>query len=231
LVVAVPAAPFAVFLVVEEAVGLPVLEAEATDAVLRTGLGVTVLVVEPMTDPRVRVVEAVGEVAFLALAAVEVDVAAIARVAVEGTVDFRVKLGVVEVVEVTEALLLTPGVAVARVVVVVVPVLVPTEGVLEARTELVVVGLAAVEPILVRDVTAGFVAVDAADDLVIGVLEVVVVAAFLTFEAGEAVPASPAAAKEDIRLFTLRGLSVIINSQGGITFLGGNKISGCGIER
>lgn len=204
------------FLVVEEAVDLPVLVAEATDAVLRTGLGVAVLVVEPITVARVRVVDAVGEVTFLTLVALEVDAAPVALVVVEGTVDFRVKLGVVEVVEVTEVLLVTPGVAVARVagVVVVVPVLLATKGVLEARTELVVVGLVAVEPTLVRDVTAGFVVVDAADDLVIGVLEVVG-AVFLTVEPGAEAPDRPAAAKEDIRLFTLGGLSVMINSQGG----------------
>lgn len=185
--------------VVEAALVLPFVE--VTEGVLRTG----VVLVVPATD-LVRVVEAVGEVTFLPL--VTVPVPGATRL-VEGTVDFLAKLGVVEVVEVTEVLLATLGVAVARVgggalVVGVMP------GVLEART--VPVGLVAVEPTLVREVTAGF--ADAVEDLVIGVFEVVEVALF-TGEVGAAVPARPAAAKEDIRLFTLGVLSDIKNKPRG----------------
>jgi hypothetical protein len=202
LVVAVE--PLTAVLVVEEAVDvLPAVD--VTDPVLRTGLEEVVLVVDPMTE-RARAVEAVGEVTFLV---VEVEAALGERV--EGTVDFRVTLGVVELVETTEVRLAMPGVVVALVVpgvavarVAVVPVLVVVEvtpGVLDALTELVAVGLVAV---LVRDVTAGLDVVGAVDVFVMGVFEAEGV--LLTGEAGAEVPARPAAAKEDILFLTLGGL-------------------------
>lgn len=179
---------------VEEAVVDLAEVAEATEPVLRTVGGIAVFGVEPITD-LVRVVEAVGEVTFLPLrGTVDVEVT---RLAVEGTVDFLVELGVVEVVEVTEALLATPGVAVPRVEGVLVAGVIP--GVLEAR-----IGLVVVEPTLVR--TVGL--VDGTVDFVMGVLEAVEVA--LLMGGGAAAPARPAAANEDILLFTLgAGLSDI----------------------
>lgn len=188
--------------------------ADVTDPALRTGLEEAVLVVDPMTE-RVRAVEAVGEVTFLV-----VEVEAVLGARVEGTVDFLVILGVVEVVEATEVRLPNPGAAaaalalgeavpgVAVALVEVVPVLAveETPGVLEALTELAAVGLVAVEPILVRDVTAGLDAVDAVDDFVMGVFEAVEGVLFTGEAAGAEVPASPAAAKEDILFFTLGGL-------------------------
>lgn len=188
--------------------------ADVTDPALRTGLEEAVLVVDPMTE-RVRAVEAVGEVTFLV-----VEVEAVLGARVEGTVDFLVTLGVVEVVEATEVRLPNPGAAaaalalgeavpgVAVALVEVVPVLAveETPGVLEALTELAAVGLVAVEPILVRDVTAGLDAVDAVDDFVMGVFEAVEGVLFTGEAAGAEVPASPAAAKEDILFFTLGGL-------------------------
>lgn len=172
--------------------------AEAIDPVLRTVGGVAVFGVEPITD-LVRVVEAVGEVTFLPFTGA-VDVEA-ARPGVEGTVDFLVRLGVVEVVEVTEALLATPGVTVPRVEGVLVAGVIP--GVLEARIGLV--GLVVVEPTLVR--TVGL--VNGTVDFVMGVLEAVEVTLLVGGGAAEA-PARPAAAKEDILLFTLgAGLSDI----------------------
>lgn len=187
-----------------------VLPFEVTEAVLRTG----VVLVVPTID-RVRVVEAVGEVTFLPFATVpEVAAVVLVRLVVDGTVDFLT--GAVEVEEVTEVLLATLGVAVGRVGgPVVVAVLMP--GVLEARTVEVVglvvpvaveVGLVPIEP--VRVAVVGFVVVDVAvEDLVMGVFEVVEVALLTGEEEGFAVPASPAAAKEDIRLFTLGVLSDI----------------------
>lgn len=171
---------------------LPPLE-EATEGDLRTEVG-------EVTTDRVRAVDAVGEVAFLLGGTVVLEVV---EVRLEGTVVFLVTLGVVEVVEVTEVRLATPGVAVARVVpgaalvAGVVPVLVveATPGVLEARIELVAVGLVAVA---VRDVTGGLDVVD----FVMGVLEAAEGVLF-TVEGGADVPARPAAAKDDIRLFTL----------------------------
>lgn len=171
---------------------------EATDAVLRTVDGV------PVVTRVGRVVEAVGEVTFL-VAPPPFTELVVERT--EGTVVFRVNKGdaVVDPGEVTtEALLVTPGVTVAREVavaavlevVVVVPIV---EGVLEARTELAVGFVAVVE----RAVGEGFVAV-----LVGGVLEGFAV---LVGTAGFLVPAlaSPAAAKDDMRLLTLGELSLI----------------------
>ena len=169
---------------------------EATEGFLRKGVVLVLLL--PITE-RARVVEAVGEVTFLVLGEVEVVVEA--RVA--GTMDFLTVLG--EVVEATEGRRVTPGVVgVARVVVVVdpgvarVPVVVLVRvvvaglvvpGVLEARIGLAV-GLETVD---VRGV------VDAVVVLAMGVFEAVETG----FLAGAVVPARPAAANEDKRLFTL----------------------------
>lgn len=185
--------PFSDAVLVEAVLVLPPLE-EATEGDLRTAVG-------DVTTDRVRVVDAVGEVTFLLGGTAVLEVV---DVRLEGTVVFLVTLGVVEVVEVTEVRLVTPGVAVARVVpgvALVVPGVVPvlvvevTPGVLEARIELVAVGLVAVE---VRDVTGGLVVVD----FVMGVLEAAEGVRF-TVEGEADVPARPAAAKDDIRLFTV----------------------------
>lgn len=204
MLVAAAVGPFSDAAVLVEAVlvlPLTPLE-EATEGDLRTAVG-------DVTTDRVRVVDAVGEVTFLLGGTAELEVV---DVRLEGTVVFLVTLGVVEVVEVTEVRLVTPGVAVARVVpgvarVVVVaagvvPVLV-TPGVLEARIELVAVGLVAVE---VRDVTGGLEVVD----FVMGVLEAAAEGVRFTVEGDADVPARPAAAKDDIRLFTVGAESDIV---------------------
>jgi hypothetical protein len=177
---------------------LPVVE--AIEDVLRTG------VVDGVPVTRVgRVVEAVGEVTF------RVPFMELVVERTEGTVLFRVKEGdavVDPAEEATEALLVTPGVAVARVfkvLALVGAVVAPlsVEGVLDARTELAV-GLVAVRDVSEVGDTFAALAVR-----VRGVLEGLVVAAVGT--AGFLLPAvvSPAAAKDDMRLLTLGGLSVM----------------------
>lgn len=182
-----------------EADDLPVVPDEATEAVRRTGVaGVPEVAVR--TE---RAVDAVGEVILALPFAIELVVER-----TEGTVDFRVREGLadepgaVDVLEATEVLLVTPGVAVARVVDAVLVAALPVRGVLDARTELAV-GLVAVE-----ERTDGAVA-----DLAVAVLVAVVVGVLeaLTELADEGVvgfllaPARPAAANEDIRLLTLGG--------------------------
>lgn len=174
---------------------------EAADAALRAG-GVA-----GVPETRVgRAVEALGEVTFRVPLFIELVVDR-----AEGTVVFRASEGdavVDPVEEATDALLVTPGVDVARedavevLVVLVAPLTV--DGVLEARMELAV-GFVAVEERAVGEV-AVFVAVAV---LLRGVLE-----GFAVVEVGTVgfllpVPVSPAAAKDDIRLLTLGGLSVI----------------------
>lgn len=182
-----------------EADDLPVVPDEATEAVRRTGVaGVPEVAVR--TE---RAVDAVGEVILALPFAIELVVER-----TEGTVVFRVRegladeAGAVDVLEATEVLLVTPGVAVARVVDAVLVAALPVRGVLDARTELAV-GLVAVE-----ERTDG-----AAADLAVAVLVAVVVGVLeaLTELADEGVvgfllaPARPAAANEDIRLLTLGG--------------------------
>lgn len=189
---------------VGEAGDLPVVPDEATEAVRRAGVA-GVPEVAARTE---RAVDAVGEVTLALPFAIELVV----ERTEEGAVAFRVSEGVageaaaVDVVEATEVLLVTPGVAVARVVE---PALDAPDaallatGVFDARTELAV-GLVAVER---ADEAVADLAV-AVLVAVVGVLEaftvlgdegVVEVAGFLL------VPARPAAANEDIRLLTLGG--------------------------
>lgn len=182
-----------------EADDLPVVPDEATEAVRRTGVaGVPEAAVR--TE---RAVDAVGEVTLALPFAIELVVER-----TEGTVVFRARegladeAGAVDVLEATEVLLVTPGVAVARVVDAVLVAALLVRGVLDARTELAV-GLVAVE-----ERTDGAVA-----DLAVAVLVAVVVGVLeaLTELADEGVvgfllaPARPAAANEDIRLLTLGG--------------------------
>lgn len=183
-----------------EADDLPVVPEEATEGVRRTGVA-DVPEVAVRTE---RAVDAVGEVALALPFAIELVVER-----TEGTVVFRVSEGLavvvaaVEVLDATEVLLVTPGVAVALEVEAVLVAVLPVTGVLDARIELAV-GLAAVERTgeAVADLAVAVL------EAVIGVLEaltvlveegVVDVAGFLL------VPARPAAASEDILLFTLGG--------------------------
>lgn len=182
-----------------EADDLPVVPDEAMEAVRRTG----VAGVPEVAGRTERAVDAVGEVTLALPFAIELVVER-----TEGTVDFRARegladeAGAVDVLEATEVLLVTPGVAVARVVDAVLVAVLPARGVLDARTEFAV-GLVAVE-----ERTDGAVA-----DLAVAVLVAVVVGVLeaLTELADEGVigfllaPARPAAANEDIRLLTLGG--------------------------
>lgn len=190
-----------------EADDLPVVPDEATEGVRRTGV-VDVPEAAVRTE---RAVDAVGEVTFALPFAIELVVER-----TEGTVVFRVREGLavdaaaVDVLDATEVLLVTPGVAVALVVDAVLVAVLPATGVFDALTELAV-GLAAVE-------RTG----EAVADLAVAVLEAVTgVLEALTELVDEGVvdvaglllvPARPAAANEDILLFTLGGDdSVMIN--------------------
>lgn len=182
-----------------EADDLPVVPDEATEAVRRTGVaGVPEVAVR--TE---RAVDAVGEVILALPFAIELVVER-----TEGTVVFRARegladeAGAVDVLEATEVLLVTPGVAVARVVDAVLVAALPVRGVLDARTELAV-GLVAVEER--TDGAVADLAVAVLVAVVVGVLEALIELADEGVVGFLLAPARPAAANEDIRLLTLGG--------------------------
>lgn len=182
-----------------EAVGDRTVEEDVTVDALRTE---AVDVMELGRTLDVRVVEAVGEVTFRAVDAVPA-VAADERV--DGTAVFltdgvvgdvalavEVRLGVAVAREVAAV-----PVAVTREVVVVVP------GVFEARTLAVVVVERTVEAVAVEERTVEAVAVLVGGVLVARVVAVVAVVGVLVVVVFLGAAERPAAAKEDIRFFTL----------------------------
>lgn len=175
---------------------LPDVPDEATEGVRRTGV-VGVPEVAVRTE---RAVDAVGEVTLALPFAIELVVER-----TEGTVVLRMSEGLavavaaVDVLDATDVLLVTPGVAVALVVEAVLVAPLPVTGVFDARTELavdLVMVERAVEAVTGLAVAAVLVAVPG----VLGALTVLVEAGVVDVAGLLLVPARPAAASEDILL-------------------------------